>query len=214
MKIPRASFSYLLPLFSLGLWIVLVAVPVTLIYLSLQQEAHGSNVVRMQFGEFTQVISRSHFLTFALKMGTLSKKAHLIEAVNLPAFAVDLLISRLSGHWPMGWTPSGFMPEQWNALSFPFYCLPFWWFVGTGFDAVFSHKRLRWPSMLVGTLLCGFCLFLLFGLRFAISVEEREGMTYPFWGFGFWVALFAIFPVAWFRQRKIFRLMRGANAAS
>jgi hypothetical protein len=41
---------------------------------------------------------------------------------------------------------------------------------------------------------CGFVLFLVFGLRLGISAEERNGLTYPFWGFGFWVALFSVFP--------------------
>ena len=39
------------------------------------------------------------------------------------------------------------------------------------------------------------------GLRFGISAEERKGLTYPFWGFGLWVALFSVFPVTWARQK-------------
>jgi hypothetical protein len=82
------------------------------------------------------------------------------------------------------------MPRRaWNALSFPFYCLPFWWFVGRGFDVLLSRERLSWPSLPLGTLLCVFFLFLMLGLRLGISAEERKGLSYPFWGFGLWVAL-------------------------
>ena len=182
------------------LWVLLIAVPITLVYVRLHQEADGGGTIHLQWGRFSRVVSRKQFLTFATEMAT-SSKAHLIEAVNLPAFAVGILVSRVSSSWPMSWTPQGLLPEQWNALSFPFYCLPFWWFVGRGFDALLSRERLRWPSLLLGTLLCGFFLFLMLGLRFGISAEERKGLTYPFWGFGLWVALFSVFPVTWARQK-------------
>jgi hypothetical protein len=71
--------------------------------------------------------------------------------------------------------------------------------------ALLSRERLRRPTLLLETPLCGFILFLVLGLRLGISAEERNGLTYPFWGFGFWVALFSVFPVTWVRHRKVSR---------
>jgi hypothetical protein len=201
VKLRQVTFAVLLPLTSLVLWVVLIAVPTTLIYLKLRHNAHNASAIRMEVGRFTRTVPRGHFLIFAAEIASTSK-AHLIEAVNLPGFAIDVMISRFSDSWPGSWTPSGLLPEQWNAISFPFYCLPFWWFAGTGFDAVFSRVRLKWTSLVLGTFLCSFFLFLVIGLRFGLSAEERKGLTYPFWGFGLWVALFAIFPIASIRQWK------------
>ena len=100
MKLTRAAFSFLFPLLSLVLWVLLIAVPITLVYVRLHQEADGEGTIHMQWGRFSRVVSRKQFLTFAAEMAT-SSKAHLIEAVNLPAFAVGLLVSRVSGSWPM-----------------------------------------------------------------------------------------------------------------
>ncbi len=201
MRLRQPSFAVLLPLFSLVFWVVLIAVPATLFCFKLWHDARNAAAIRTQLGRFTLTVPREQSLIFAAAMVSFPK-AHLIEAVNLPAFAMNLLISRFSRSWPGTWTPGGLLPEEWNAISFPFYCLPFWWFVGIGFDAFLSRQRLKWATLLLGTLLCGFFLFLVLGLRFALSAEEREGLTYPFWGFGLWVALFAIFPAAWIHQWK------------
>jgi len=100
VKLTRPAFSFLFPLLSLVLWVVLVAVPITLVYVGLHQDADGGGAIHMQLGRFSRVVSRKQSLTFAAEMAT-SSKAHLMEAVNLPAFAVDLPVSRVSGSWPM-----------------------------------------------------------------------------------------------------------------
>lgn len=195
----RIAFSLLLPTLSLALWVLLVAVPTTLSYISLLQSAQHAAVVTIQKGGFVATVPREHLFRFAVISATF-RFAHVIEAINLPAFSIDLLISRFSSSWPATWMPSGMPFESWRAITYPFYCLPFWWFTGLGLDALLKRRRLRWPVLLLGTLLCSFFLFLLLGLRFGLSAEDRAEMTYPFWGFGLWVVLLGIFPATWLRQ--------------
>jgi hypothetical protein len=196
----RIAFSLLLPILSLALWVSLVAVPTTLSYISLLQSAHHVSVVTIQKGGFVTTVPHEHLFRFAAASATF-RFAHFIEAINLPAFSIDLLISRFSSSWPSTWMPSGIPFESWRAIAYPFYCLPFWWFTGLGLDALLKRRHLHWPVLLLGTLLCSFFLFLFLGLRFGLSAEEREGMTYPFWGFGLWVVLLGIFPATWLRQK-------------
>jgi len=92
------------------------------------------------------------------------------------------------------------MLDTWRAIAFPFFCLPAWWLVGLGVDVLLKQRRLHWFTFLTGTLL--FILFgvLFFGLRFVLTDSERGEITYPLWGIGLWAVLFAILPIAWFRQ--------------
>jgi hypothetical protein len=125
--------------------------------------------------------------------------------LNLPAFSIELVLSRLSHSGPQSWTPAGMDFRSWRTVSFPIFCLPFWWFEGLGLDGLLKRKHLRWPTFLIGTLLCGLCLIFLLGLRFALTTEERAGIVYQVWGFGLWVLLLSVFPIGWiirFRNRR------------
>jgi hypothetical protein len=197
VKLRQQPFSVLLPLLSIVLWVALIAVPATFIYFNLWHNPQSAAAVHLRFGEFDTVLPRWKFVIFA---ATSPSKADWIEAMNLPGFAINLLVPRFSYSRPGRWAPRGLMPYQWNAISFPFYCLPFWWLVGTGFDSFLGRGRLSRTALILGTLLCAFFLFCLIGLRFGISAQEREGVVYPLWGFAFWVVLFAVFPARWIYQ--------------
>jgi hypothetical protein len=194
----RVSFSVLLPLIDLVIWVVLLAAPATLVFLNLERVAQGSGTAHIQAGMFSASIPRNEFLSFAMQSAAL-KSSHTVAAANMPGFFGELLLS-LPTSWPASWRPAGMMLDTWRAITFPFFCLPAWWLVGLGVDALLKWRRLHWATFLIGTLL--FILFgvLFCGLRFALTDSERGEVTYPLWGIGLWSLLFAILPIAWFRQ--------------
>jgi hypothetical protein len=202
MKVTRASFSVLLPLIELATWIVLIAVPATLVFLNLNQTAHGSLTAHIDSGNISADIPRQQFLSFAFSSAP-NNRAHAITAINIPGIIPEILFSLLTS-WPQSWLPPGWILDTWRALIFPFYCLPAWWFVGLGVDSLLGWRRLHW-----GTLLLGSIFFLLFvtlslGFRFGLSASERaEGDSgWLLWGIGLWALFFATFPCAWLRQTR------------
>ena len=202
MKLPRVPFTFLLPLLSLSIWLVLVAVPVTLSYITLLEESRGAPVRVGITAEIFQQYSRNQYLQLAVANSTASS-AHFIEAVNFPAFSGMALVDGLTRRWPNNWAPEAMSFEEWNAVTFPFYSLPFWWLVGLGLDALLTRRRLRWPSLLLGTLLCGLSIFLLVGLSFT-RPADGESNAFVLCGLSLWSVLFATFPATWIRQRRLF----------
>ena len=142
------------------------------------------------------MLRRDQFFTEALRFGTWSHY-EAIEAINLPAFSIELLISRLSHSWPGSWAPAGIDFRSWRAISFPIFCLPFWWFEGLGVDSLLKRKHLHWRTFLLGTLLWGLFLTGLLAIQSGMSAEERTEMIYPIWGFCLWVLLLSVFPIGW-----------------
>jgi hypothetical protein len=199
VKPHRISFSLLLPVLSLVLLACLIAVPATLNYIALLQNAHGAESARLSFSDIVMTVPRYRFLPFAVDTAA-DRVAHLMVAVNLPATAIELALSRFSPVWPGVWVPFPLRTDSWRAIIDPVYCLPFWWFAGVGLDNLLHRRLLRWPLRLVGTILCGFFIFLALGLTFGLSSEDRVGTAWIFWGFGLWVVLFSSFPAAWIRS--------------
>ena len=195
MKSLRAPFTLLLPLASIAIWVLLVALPVTFIYTRMLRQTDASGAYHSSFVN----VPRQELFPFATRLA-LIKQGEFVESLNRPADFVSLLIARLSPSWPSMWTPAHFSPREWNAIASPFYCLPFWWFAGLGIDALRRHRHPRWPTLLLGTLLCGCMLFLFLGMTFALSPAEKGGIA--LWGFLFWSLLLAVFPLAWIKARR------------
>ena len=202
MKVPRASFSVLLPLFELAIWVVLILVPATLVFLNLSQTAHGSPTAHVGTGNFSAEIPRQHFLWFAFWSAT-TNRAHTIAAINIPGTIPEVLLS-LPTSWPQSWHPAGWHLDSWRALVFPFFCLPAWWFAGLGVDSLLGWRRLHWGTLLSGSIFFSLFTTLFLGFLFGMSASERaEGdSNWILWGVGLWASLFATFPCAWLRQRR------------
>lgn len=200
VKRTHLTFSFLLPLIALSAWLLIIAVPATISYLRLLQMAHGVTVVHVQSGPFSATVSKNEFLWFSVQ-GIGIQRSDLISAMNMPGFLAEVLIS-LAISWPASWHLIGWDIKTWRALVMPFFCLPAWFFVGRGFDALLGWRRLHWLTLLFGTLLCVLFLVLFLGLRFGISSEERSEMVFPLWGMSLWAVLFASLPAAWIRQRR------------
>ena len=194
----KLPFSVLLPLLELAIWVVLVAIPATLAYTGLDQAARLT-VKRPRdsiAGILPNIGDSERWFPLAI---ALQDRAHFIAAVNMPAMATEILVD-LPTTWPESWHPQQLMLDTWRSLIFPFYCLPAWWFVGRGMDALLGTRRQHWA-----TALFGFAIFLLFavifcGLAFGLSAADHEDSGWIFWGLGGWCLLFAVTPCAWFRQ--------------
>ena len=188
----------LLPLIALVLWTVLVPTQTGYVYLRLVQLSHRSAEMELRPGDVTVSVPRSNLLAWSLN-GIATREAPFTEAVNIPGTVGDILIS-LPTTWPETWHPANLSFNAWRIVSWPLFCLPFWWFAGRGFDALLGWRRPRWWTLLIGTLLCAGFLFLLCGLRFGLSASERSGTTWVYWGLSLWTLLFATFPAAWIRR--------------
>jgi len=195
---PSISFSVLLPLLALMVWAVLVPTETAYIYLRLSQLSPRSPRLEFNIDRYRIAIPRNRLLSFAL-MGVATTQSHLVTAANLPGTAGEILIS-LPTSWPNSWRPHTFSLDSWRCLSWPFFCLPAWWFAGRGIDALLGWHRPRWWTLLIGSLLFAAFAALFFGFRFGMSAEERSGTTWVLWGCALWALLFATFPVAWIRR--------------
>jgi hypothetical protein len=195
----KKRFSILLPLLNLTIWVVLVIVPTTLAYISLLQMAHSSSTAEMRSGEISASIPRERFASFALSVGTI-RQSHLITAINMPGMVSDLLVS--IPIWHINRLRTKMTMESWRALTFPLFCLPAWWFVGKGVDALVGTIRLHWITLLLGCLFCALLIFLGVGLGLTADADDRADTWWILSGMGLWAVLFAVFPFAWLRQKR------------
>lgn len=92
------------------------------------------------------------------------------------------------------------MMDTWRDITYPIFSLPFWWFAGTGWDALFYRRRIRWPFLLLGTLLSILFIVAYFGLRSVTDPSEREEIGFHLWAVMLWGLLYLPMPIAWFRQ--------------
>jgi len=203
----RVPLSLILPILSLAIWIAVVLIPTTLTYVYFLQKAQGAPSLSITLPLAHLNLPRAHFLSFAADRAAY-RFGHAMLAINIPATAIELPIDRFTSSWPSTRVPSGMHFESWRAVIYPFYCLPFWWCAGVGLDALLRRRQLRWPWLLVGTLLWGFIVFITMGFTFGLSAEDHRGNAYIFWGLGFWCLLLAAYPTTWIRTGLAYRRSR------
>jgi len=199
LKRSDLQFSLWLPFFSLWSWLIFVATPIGLLYLQLVGSAGLSG--RGKIGDL--VVPRDRFLPMAVHFGCFAN-ASLVKALGVPGMFGELALS-LGLSWPDSWHPAPLLLDDWRVLAFPFFSLPFWWFAGRGWDGLFRVRRLRWYSLLPGTLFSIMFLVLGVGLFFT-NLEnpkfEQAEIVWAFWGLGLWSFLLAAYPASWIRNRK------------
>jgi len=179
-------------------WIVLVPTQTLCVYIRFVRLSHGAAPIDLHSGDFSFSVPHNMLLTWSLD-GIAAREAPFIEAISIPGTVGDILIS-LPTTWPETWCPANLTFDAWRFVSWPLFCLPFWWFAGRGLDALIGWRHPRWWTLLIGTLLCAGFLFLLVMLRCVESAEERATGTWILCGFGLWTLLFATFPIAWLRR--------------
>lgn len=207
MKPARGAFSILLPCFSIAIWLALVVMPVAGMYFRLRDRLPFSGPATLDLGNASFVLSRDRLLHFVLDFGA-GRYSHLLTALNMPGFAVDLLSSIKT--WPESWYPEWIGWESWLALIMPLYCLPVWWFAGRGIDAMLGRRRLGFLSLIFGTAVFLIFAIVFLGFSFALPPNELDGGRWIVWGPALWSVLFAAFPYdiyrRWSAGRKTCRL--------
>lgn len=189
MKLDRLPFSSLFPLVELVIWVILVPVPTTLIYMGLHRSTQPE-VIHTEIGTFT--VPPQEVRRFAIQAAAW-RNSHAITALNTPGMIVEALIS---------WHPAELPMDVWRSITLPFFCLPAWWFIGYGFDS-FRNRQIRWQQALIGSLLFITFIVLFCGLRFEVPPDERAGGSWILWGIALWALLFGIFPLAWLSRQPI-----------
>lgn len=198
MKPRRLPFTLLVPL------LALIATSAAILYPALQLYDHLLTApvingdIYIGNGVYQALVPRSHLLSWSFHMTALVPSTNL-EGANLPGDTLLSLLTSITGHSPH-WTPTTNL-FLWREIAGFVLCLPAWWFLGFGIDGLLNSRKLRWRSMLVGTVLFLFFLVLGIGFRFGESPQERSELVVPIWSFFFWAAAFAIPPIAWLRQR-------------
>ncbi len=196
MNLRRAPMRFWLPMLSLMLWVVLVSVPVTLVYTNLMSEARGAPTVTLRAGSTTLMLRRDQFFDDALLLRHVEPRRDHRGDQSSASF-IQLLLASLFHSWPGSWAPAGLDFRSWRAISFPIFCLPFWWFEGLGLDGLLTRKHSHWRTFLLGTLFWGLFLTGLLAIQSGMSAEERTEMIYPICGFGPRALLLSVFPVGW-----------------
>jgi hypothetical protein len=198
MKRWPISFAIILPLTELFVAALILAVPAALVYLNLENIAHGTGVAHIEFGQFSQTIPRENFVSYATQTSSFESSG-VLSALNMPGFFGELLVS-LPTTWPESWHPSGISLMSWRAVVFPIFSVPAWLLVGCGIDTLLGWRKLHWSVLLLGTLLCLLFAILFAGLEFGVSASERGEVVFPLWGLGLWSVLFATLPAVWIRR--------------
>ncbi len=190
----------LLPLLSLTVWVGIVAVPTTLTFAALQEIGRTGHNATVGVNHFHTTITPQSFLPYALNQAVITR-SHAITALNLPGAILAMPVS-IATTWPDEWYPKRLDLWTWRALTVPFYCLPAWWLVGTGIDALLGRRRARWPATFLSTFLGGTLLLLLVATAAGHQTPDRVGGLWVYIGLLQWTLLFAALPTAWLRQRR------------
>jgi hypothetical protein len=198
-----SSFAYLLPLIELLFGAVMVLAPALLFFFRLKQMAHGAGSVSLSSEEFAMTIPSDRFLAIAFdRAAWWAAKA--IFTLDAPAKFVEVFVSLVVAHTTK-WYPASMLSSTWQALIYPTYALPAWFYVGRGIDAAMGRCRVRGWNAVVSVFLALTFAVLSCGLRFGMTAEERRGQELLGWfirGFAVWGVLFAIPFSAWLLQKK------------
>lgn len=207
MKRWPLTFALLLPMAELCVWFLMLTVPALEIFVNLEVLARGSDVAHVQFGQFSQNVSRNEFVSFATTRSSY-QNSHFLTALNMPGMFGEILID-LPTTWPDSWSPAGTLLDSWRSLVLPLYCLPTWLLVGCGVDELLGWRRLHWSVLLVGTILSILFMVLFTGLSIThFTSPEREDSSWILFGFAFWTILFGTLPAAWIKQWRTGRAGR------
>jgi hypothetical protein len=195
----------LLPVLSMLVWAVVVGVPAARMWMQLRSTTGNTHNAEVGVNRFHMTISPQSFLPFAVNDAVVTH-SHALTAMYLPGALVEMPFS-LATTAPEEWYPRRL--DQWTvrALILPVHCLPAWWLVGLGLETLLGRRRLRWPALLLGTLLCVGFFALEIGLRFAPDAADVGAIRWVFWGFALWTIFFAALPAAWWRQAQVTRAL-------
>jgi hypothetical protein len=212
MRGDRIPFSHSLPIIDLALLVLLVIVPITTTSIHLYEASKGATQIHLKSGQFEMTLPRDQIVPWAIRTETMTR-SRTIKEINFPGVIFDILIS-LPTSWPSMWHPAALLAETWDALVYPFFCLPFWWLVGCGLDGLFYKERFHWSLLLTGTLFSMFGLVVTLGFHFGLSVEDQADSGALVGAALGWMMAFAVLPIAWIAQSIRQRREQQLQAAS
>ena len=199
MNIKRLSFSVLLPVAEITIWLALVPIQTGIIYYRFHQAAQGSQAVRIHTEHIDWTVPKDKWFSSAIT-AVATRNSETIVAINLPGLIVEILIS-IPTSWPSTWQPAGILLPVWRSLIFPIYSLPAWWFVGRGLDGLLGRRRVFRIMLITGSIAVLLLLIFLFGFFFSASQSERTDLYWLLPGVVFWTFAFGLFPLTWVKQR-------------
>jgi hypothetical protein len=199
----RLPFRMLLPVMAVVVWLGMVAGPAARMDHELRRVTGNVKNATVSVGTFHTTISPQRFAAFAVNEAVLTH-SHALTAMNFPGALMEMPIS-LATTVPEAWYPKQLESWTWMAMATLFYCLPAWWLVGLGVEALVGPRQLRWQWAGLGLVMCGLLVVLLAGFLFGTSTSNHAGGGWVFAGLGLWIVLFALLPVAWARRRWALR---------
>jgi hypothetical protein len=199
VKIKRAPFRLLLPVVALAVWVILVPSYAGLQYYRVRHLRQGSEQAIDTIGAIAIRVPKDRWFQFVMA-SIPEDRYHAVAALNLPGLIPDVLLS-LPTTQPGKWHPSTLTLEAWRSYALPFYCLPFWWFVGHGLDTLLARRRLRQVGLWAGSALFLVCIVCLFGYVTSRPGDQAD-LRWLVPGFGLWAVLFAILPFNWLRRKN------------
>jgi hypothetical protein len=217
MKRWPITFALILPLAELCVALLVLTLPALLIFLNLETLAHGTGAAHIEFGQFSQTIPRSDFLSYATQSSAF-QSSHALTALNMPGMFGEIIVS-LPTTGPDRWYPAGLSLESFRSVIMPLFCLSAWVLAGCGVDAILGWRKLDWSVLLTGTLLCVMFGVFLVGIGIvSLQVKsEREDSSFILCGLSLWTVLFATLPAVWIRRwrsrRAIAKQMKSVIAA-
>jgi hypothetical protein len=199
MKALRLPYSILLPIIALIVWGVIVFVPALLLVDWLHHPSTRLQYDQAQTGTWGVFVAQYHDFSWSFEM-IASLRAPLVNGINLPGSVLNSLASLLL-FGSARWHPTAMAPETLRVITTPVLCLPAWWFVGRGVEAILGSRKARLPMLASGAVLCAMFLASAIALRYGMPPQDRTEMTVPIWSFFFWAAAFAIPTIAWCIQK-------------
>ena len=197
------SFATFLPLLDLVIWAPLALTPAVLLFIQSHDTSIGpKDAVSV---DYSFDVHRDDVYTIPLTEKKVSR-SHTIGTVALPATIVETVISSPS-MLASSWHAADFYLDSFRSLTYPIYCLPAWWFVGTGVDGLFGKRKIGLPARLAGTVLTIVLITIVIGLRSASHGNDPHGeFNWIMRALGIWILMFMVFPAVWLKQALMPRL--------
>ena len=201
--IRSVKFRWWLPVVSLVVWGVIVAVPAVQMDRALRAAGAEGKKAGVVVGTFRGTVLPENFAAFAVNSAVVTH-SHAITAMEMPGALVQMPMAVALTN-PELWYPQQLDQGTGSWLAMPLYCLPAWWLVGLGVEALLGRK-VRWMLLAVGSVACGLFGVLLVGYLAGWTVPGRVVEGWVMAGLGMWMGLFAMLPVGWVAGRKQLRV--------
>ncbi|MBW4040230.1 MAG: hypothetical protein HIU91_15485 [Acidobacteria bacterium] len=189
-------FAMVLPVLAMVVWVMVVGGAAVAMYRTLVGVTQPGQNATVHLGAFHETILPESFAPFAVNYAVLTH-SHVLTAVYMPGAFLQMPVS-LATTTPEAWYPRQL--DEWTrrGVMLPLLSLPAWWLVGLAMEALLGRRRVRWPVVVLGCVLC-----VLFGTvlaGFLAGASESAGGGWVYAGLVLWIVLFGLLPLAGVRQ--------------